>query len=203
MVIGGGIDPLKRPVQADSSQNDRGPRLLGRGSGDEMRRRLASLIPAATAVISPPAAATSILRSPRPCVRRTPPELLLSPARDPLKESSVRASSAATSSNSAGEIFSSRCASSKPSGVLPGFVAAYCWGPPATLQTHRVRMNLRPGSRPRLLPFPEGGVLRVLADDRVVHDCVAEVVNHCCDGECATEPFVQTRFRHLCLLDGS
>jgi hypothetical protein len=34
-----------------------------------------------------------------------------------------------------------------------------------------------------------------------LHHSVAEVVNHCCDGECATEPFVQTRFRHRsCLL---
>jgi hypothetical protein len=40
-----------------------------------------------------------------------------------LKTSSVRASSAATSSNSVGEIFSLRCASSKPSGVLPDTVA--------------------------------------------------------------------------------
>ena len=52
------------------------------------------------------------------------------------------------------------------------------------------------------VPFPQGGVLRCLADDRVLHDRVAEVVNHCCDGECATEPLVQTRFSHCYLLDG-
>src|SRR4029453_10019922 len=40
----------------------------------------------------------------------------------------------------------SRWASSSPRGVLPGFVAANVKGPPATLQTHRVRMNFRPGS---------------------------------------------------------
>jgi hypothetical protein len=47
------------------------------------------------------------------------------------------------------------------------------------------------------VPFPEGGVLRCLADDRVLHDRLTEVINHRCDGECATEPFVQTRFRHF------
>src|SRR4029450_3581551 len=30
-------------------------------------------------------------------------------------------------------------------------VPAYCWGPPATSQTQRVRMNLSPGSLARLL----------------------------------------------------
>ena len=68
-----------------------------------------------------------------------------------LKKSSVRPSSAATSSNWAGEIFSSRWATSKPTGVLPGFVAAYRKGPPATLQTHSVRINFRPGSLVRFL----------------------------------------------------
>src|SRR5207248_8077183 len=52
------------------------------------------------------------------------------------------------------------------------------------------------------VPFPQGGVLRCLADDRVLHDRFAEVVNDCCDGKCATEAFVQTRFTHLYLLDG-
>ena len=47
------------------------------------------------------------------------------------------------------------------------------------------------------VPFPQGGVLRCLADDRILHDRFAEVVNHCCDGECATEPFVQTQFSHV------
>src|SRR5436189_2876065 len=40
----------------------------------------------------------------------------------------------------------SRWASSSPRGVLPGFVAANVKGPPATLQTHSVRMNFSPGS---------------------------------------------------------
>ena len=39
----------------------------------------------------------------------------------------------------------------KASGVLPGLVAANWKGPPETLQTHSVRMNLRPGSLPRFL----------------------------------------------------
>src|SRR5512140_3427128 len=68
-----------------------------------------------------------------------------------LKCSRVRPSSAATSSNSSGDIRSSRWASSKPSGVLPGLVAEYWNGPPATLQTQSVRMNFSPGSRARLL----------------------------------------------------
>src|SRR5262249_18891146 len=42
-----------------------------------------------------------------------------------------------------GEIFKSRCASSSPTGVRPGFVAAYFWGPPAMSQTQRVRMCAR------------------------------------------------------------
>jgi hypothetical protein len=45
----------------------------------------------------------------------------------------------------------SRWASSRPSGVWPGLVAVNWKGPPETLQTHRVRMNLRPGSLPRFL----------------------------------------------------
>jgi hypothetical protein len=35
-------------------------------------------------------------------------------------------------------------------------------------------------------------VLRFLADDRVLHDRVAEVVNHASDGKGATEALVQT-----------
>jgi len=97
------------------------------------------------------AATASIPQSPLPCVRQMQPEPPRSPRSGTLKKSSVRPSSAATSSNWAGEIFSSRWATSKPIGVLPGLVAVYWKGPPATLQTHRVRINLRPGSLPRLL----------------------------------------------------
>jgi hypothetical protein len=42
------------------------------------------------------------------------------------------------------------------------------------------------------VPLPELGVLRSLADDWVLHDSVAEVVNYGSDGESATEPLVQT-----------
>jgi hypothetical protein len=34
------------------------------------------------------------------------------------------------------------------------------------------------------------------ADDGVLHDCVAELVHYRCDGEDATQPFVQTFLRH-------
>ena len=46
-------------------------------------------------------------------------------------------------------------------------------------------------------PFVEFAVLRPLAGDRVAHDGVAEVINHCRDGECTTEPLVQAHFRHF------
>jgi hypothetical protein len=49
-------------------------------------------------------------------------------------------------------------------------------------------------------PLAEGGVFRCLADDRVAHNRFAEVVNHRCDGECPTEPFIQTQFGHCSLL---
>jgi hypothetical protein len=38
-----------------------------------------------------------------------------------------------------------------PTGVLPGLVAVNWKGPPETLQTHSVRMNLRPGNLFRFL----------------------------------------------------
>src|SRR5262249_6680925 len=68
-----------------------------------------------------------------------------------LAKSRLRPSSAATSSNSAGEMRRARWASSRPSGVLPGLVAVNWKGPPETLQTQSVRMNLRPGNLPRFL----------------------------------------------------
>src|SRR6476659_11367093 len=61
-----------------------------------------------------------------------------------LKESRVRPSSAASSSNSFGEIRRFRWSPSRPSHVAPGLVAVYWKGPPEMLQTHSVRMNLRP-----------------------------------------------------------
>jgi hypothetical protein len=64
-----------------------------------------------------------------------------------LKESSVRPSSAATSSNSAGVIFSSRWASSRPRVVLRGCVAAYCWGPPCARHAGDARTDRRSRAR--------------------------------------------------------
>ena len=37
----------------------------------------------------------------------------------------------------------------------------------------------------------------------VLYDRFAEVVDDGCDGECATEPFIETRLRHRCLLGSS
>jgi hypothetical protein len=60
-------------------------------------------------------------------------------------------------------------------------------------------MNFRPGSLPRLFVchFPEGRVLCLLTNDRVLHDRIAELVNDCSDGEYATKSFIQARVGHL------
>src|SRR5204862_6468186 len=50
------------------------------------------------------------------------------------------------------------------------------------------------------VPFPQVGVLRCLADERVTPDRFAEMGNHSCDGEGATEPVIQSRFPHASLL---
>jgi hypothetical protein len=60
-----------------------------------------------------------------------------------LAKSRVRPSSAATSSNPAGEIRRSRWVSSRPSGVVPGLVAVNWKGPSETLQT---TSKFRPGN---------------------------------------------------------
>ena len=46
------------------------------------------------------------------------------------------------------------------------------------------------------VPLTKGRVLRLLADDRVLHDGVAEVVDDGGDGECATESFVEALLGH-------
>ena len=113
-----------------------------------------------------------------------------------LKKSSVRPSSAATSSNSAGEILRSRWASSRPSGVEPGLVAVNWKGPPETSQTHSVRMNLRPEPFQVLgVPFSQLRVLGLLSDNGVLHDSVAEVIHHGCDSKDTAQPFVETFVR--------
>ena len=45
------------------------------------------------------------------------------------------------------------------------------------------------------VPFPQPWVLGLLADDRVLHDGIAEVIDHRRDGEDAAEPLVQTFLR--------
>jgi hypothetical protein len=61
-------------------------------------------------------------------------------------------------------------------------------GPPATLQSHSVRMNLSPCQPVQLvgMPLTKLGVLRCLADDWVLDDRIAEVIDHRSDGEHAT-----------------
>ena len=48
------------------------------------------------------------------------------------------------------------------------------------------------------VPFPEGGVLRFLANDGVFHDRIAEVVDYSCDGKHATEAFVKGLLLRVC-----
>lgn len=87
-----------------------------------------------------------------------------------LTKSRVRPSSAATSSNSAGEIRRSRWVSSRPNGVEPGQVLG--------------------------APFPQLRVLGILADHEIFHDGVAEVIDHRRDGEDAAQPLVQSFLWH-------
>ena len=47
------------------------------------------------------------------------------------------------------------------------------------------------------VPFPERRVLGGLSDNRVLHNCVAEVVNNRGNCENATEPIVETFFGHI------
>src|SRR5947209_15785658 len=45
------------------------------------------------------------------------------------------------------------------------------------------------------VPFPQLGILGALADDRILHDGVAEVIHHRGDSEDASQPFVETFLR--------
>jgi hypothetical protein len=47
------------------------------------------------------------------------------------------------------------------------------------------------------MPFPQLRVLGLLADDRVLHHGVAEVIHHRCNGEDASQTFVKTFLRIL------
>jgi len=79
---------------------------------------------------------------------------------------------------------------------LPGLVAVNWKGPPETLQTQRAH-KLEAGQPFQVLgvPFPQLRVLGLLADDRVLHDGVAEVIYHRRDGEYAPKPLIQTCLR--------
>jgi len=47
------------------------------------------------------------------------------------------------------------------------------------------------------MPFAKLRVVRTLPGHGVLHDLVAEIVDHCCDREHATKALVQTLFCHV------
>ena len=49
------------------------------------------------------------------------------------------------------------------------------------------------------MPLTKLGVLRSLADNGVLDEGIAEVVDHRGDGEHATQSFIQARLRHIVL----
>ena len=102
-----------------------------------------------------------------------------------LAKSRLRPSSAATSSNSAGNILRSRWASSRPSAVLPGLVAVNLKGLPETSADPQRPHKFEAGEPFQVpgMPRPQLRVLRLLANEGVLHDGVAEVIYDCCDGE--------------------
>jgi len=110
----------------------------------------------------------------------------------------VRPSSAATSSNSSGVMWSSRWASSSPRGVLPGFVAVNERGSTGDVADPQRAHELQPWQPAQLvgMPLTKLRVLRCLADDGVLDDRIAEVVDHRSNGEHATQSFVQARLCH-------
>jgi hypothetical protein len=69
-------------------------------------------------------------------------------------------------------------------------------GPPETSQTHSPH-ELEAGQPCQVLgvPFPQLTVFGVLADDRVLDDGVAEVINDRRDGENAAQSLIQSFFR--------
>jgi len=115
-----------------------------------------------------------------------------------LKNSRVLPSSAATSSNSAGEIRSSRWAPSRPSGVLAGLGGrelegpTECCRPTAFALTEAVQH-----SHVLVCAIPRVSGLGLLADHGVLHDGVAEGIPYRRDGERQPpQPLRQTFFRH-------
>ena len=138
-------------------------------------------------------------RSPRPCGPRTPPAPRPSRVGGMPNESSVRASSAATSSNSSGAIRSSRCASSRPSTVLPGLRGRELERAAGDVAHPQRAHELEPRQPVEAVrvPFAQRRVLRALADDRVLDQRVAEAVDHRGDRECTPKPVIETGFRHV------
>src|SRR3970282_758838 len=57
-------------------------------------------------------------------------------------------------------------------------------------------LQARQSSELRGMPFAQGRVIGALAGDDVLLDSIAEVVDHCSDGEHATESFVERLFGH-------
>ena len=99
-------------------------------------------------------------------------------------------------------MWSSRWASSSPRGVLPGFVAANVKGSTGDVADPQRAHELQPRQPVQLvgMPLMKIGVLRCLADDGILDDRIAEVIDHRCDGEHATQSFVQARLSHACPL---
>src|SRR5688572_6240148 len=58
--------------------------------------------------------------------------------------------------------------------------------------------ELQPGKPVQAVrvPFPESRIPRALTHDRVLHQGIAEMIDDGGNGECATEPFVQTCVGH-------
>jgi hypothetical protein len=74
------------------------------------------------------------------------------------------------------EIRKFRCASSRPSGVIPGLVAVDWNGPARNVADPQRSHELEAGQPSKVLgvPLPQLWVLRLLADNGVLHDSVAE-----------------------------
>jgi hypothetical protein len=74
------------------------------------------------------------------------------------------------------------------------------WERPAGDGTNPKRsheLEARQPVEPLSMPLPQGWVLRRFPHNRVVHDRVAEVIHHRCDGEDAAEALIQTLLNHL------
>ena len=79
---------------------------------------------------------------------------------------------------------------------MPGLVAVNGKCPPETFAHPKRTHELEAGQPFQILgvPFPQLRVLRLLADDRILDDGIAEVIHHRRDSEDAAQPVVQTFF---------